>query len=115
MKPLASTTLRSKIFSFIIILLLVTASLFALLTVQTMNRHIINEVIRRAESLSKKSMAAVALEQPFSDTIKQTGGGTRVYEVKNGPDIFEIHTPMVFGSKQLGNVIVGINKSVLLF
>jgi putative nucleotidyltransferase with HDIG domain len=56
------TTLRFKIALFIIILLLVTATIFSLLTIQSMNRHILNEVIKRTESLSK-STAALA---PYS-------------------------------------------------
>lgn len=56
------TTLRFKIAFFIVILLLITASLFSLITVETMNRHISDEVIKRAESLCK-SMAALA---PYS-------------------------------------------------
>jgi putative nucleotidyltransferase with HDIG domain len=34
--------------------------------------------------------------------------------LKNGSDTFEILTPMVFKNKQIGNVIIGINKSALL-
>ncbi len=56
------TTLRFKIALFIIILLLVTATIFSLLTIQSMNRHILNEIIKRSESLSK-STAALA---PYS-------------------------------------------------
>jgi putative nucleotidyltransferase with HDIG domain len=56
------TTVRFKIALFIIVLLLITASLFSILTVQTMNRHILDEVIKRAESLSR-STAAMA---PYS-------------------------------------------------
>ncbi len=156
-------TLRFKIALFIIILLLITTSMFSILTVQAMNRHILDEVIKRGESLSK-STAAVA---PYSvlagdllgidyivskvkeanadveyvavtntgmkilahtdvtkrgerfnlslgDTIKETQDGTHVYEVKNGSDTFEILTPMFFKNKQIGNVVIGINKSVLL-
>jgi HD-GYP domain-containing protein (c-di-GMP phosphodiesterase class II) len=55
-------TLRSKIALFIVVLLLITASLFSLLTIQSMNRHILDEVIKRAESLCK-STAALA---PYS-------------------------------------------------
>jgi putative nucleotidyltransferase with HDIG domain len=163
MRTTLLSTLRFKIALFIIILLLVTTSLFTLLTVQTMNRHILDEVIKRTESLSK-STAAVApysilagdllgidnivskvkeanadveyvavtntemkilahtdvtkrgeLFNPlFSDTIKETRDGTRIYEMKNGSDSFEILTPMVFQNKQIGNVIIGVNKSVLL-
>lgn len=47
---------------FIAILLIITASLFTILTIQNMNRYMQNEVIKRAEALSK-SMAALA---PYS-------------------------------------------------
>ena len=157
------TTLRFKIALFILILLLVTASLFSILTVQTMNRHILNEVINRAESLCK-SMAALA---PYSilsgdllgidnvvskikdanpdvvyvavinadkkilshtdvarqgetfiphprDIIKENQDGTRVYEVPFGTDrVLEIVAPIAFDNKQIGQVIIGIDKSVL--
>jgi len=62
MKTSLHRTLRFKIALFIIILLLVTASIFSLLTIQTMNRYIFDEVLKRAESLSK-STAALA---PYS-------------------------------------------------
>src|SRR5512134_2750790 len=55
-------TLRSKIALFIIILLLITAALFSLVTIQTMNRRIVDEVVKRAESLGR-STAALA---PYS-------------------------------------------------
>ena len=55
-------TLRAKMALFIVVLLLVTATLFSLLTIQSMNRHILEEVIKRAESLCK-STAALA---PYS-------------------------------------------------
>ncbi len=54
--------LKFKIALFITILLLVTASIFTVLTVNTVNRYIMDEVIKRAESLSK-STAALA---PYS-------------------------------------------------
>ncbi len=56
------STLRFKISLFIAILLIITASLFTILTIQIMNRYMQNEVIKRAEALSK-SMAALA---PYS-------------------------------------------------
>ena len=163
MRATLLTTLRFKIALFIIILLLITASMFSILTIQTMNRHILDEVIKRGESLSK-STAAVApysilagdflgidyiaskvkeanadveyvavtntgmkilahtdvtqrgerFNLSLSDTIKETQDGTHVYEMKNGSDTFEILTPMFFKNKQIGNVIIGINKSVLV-
>src|SRR5574341_1552454 len=62
MKTRLFTTLRFKLALFIIVLLLVTAIIFSFLTVQTMNRHIADEVIKRVESLAK-STAAMA---PYS-------------------------------------------------
>ena len=157
------TTLRFKIAFFIIILLLITASLFSLITVQTMNRHIMDEVIKRAESLCK-SMAALA---PYSilsgdllgidnivskakgantdveyaavtnaemkilahtdiarrgetlypyprNIFKENQDGTRVYEVQLASEkLLEIVSPILFDNKQIGNVIIGINNSVL--
>ncbi|HEY6010522.1 MAG TPA: HD domain-containing phosphohydrolase [Nitrospirota bacterium] len=55
----AITTLRFKMAASIAALLLITATVFSVLTIQTMNRHILNEVIKRTESLAK-STAAVA-------------------------------------------------------
>jgi putative nucleotidyltransferase with HDIG domain len=163
MKTKLLTALRFKIAFFIIILLLITASLFSLITVQTMNRHILDEVIKRAESLCK-SMAALA---PYSilssdllgidnivskvkeantdveyvavtnaemkilahtdvarrgetfvpyprEIFKQNPDGTRVYEVQTASQkLLEIVAPIFFDNKQIGNVIVGINNSVL--
>ncbi len=62
MKSLVFKTLRFKISFFIIILLLVTTFLFTLITVPSMNRYVLNEIIKRTESLSK-SVAAIA---PYS-------------------------------------------------
>lgn len=157
-------TLRSKIALSIILLLLITASLFSLLTVQTMNRHIMREVVKRAESLGK-STAALAPYSILSEDLLGTdnivskikdanpdveyaavtdadmrilvhtdvakrgtafgpapgkmiavhGDGTLVYEVKNSASgFFEILTPIIFKDKKIGNVVIGINKSVLL-
>jgi len=157
------TTVRFKIALFIVILLLVTASLFSLITIQTMNRHILDEVIKRAESLCR-STAALA---PYSilssdllgidnivskvkdvntdveyvavtnaemkilahtdiakrgetfipsprDTFKENPDGTRVYEVQLATGtLLEIVSPILFNGKQIGSVIIGINKSVL--
>jgi putative nucleotidyltransferase with HDIG domain len=157
------STLRFKIAFFIVVLLLITASLFSLITVQTMNRHIMDEVMKRTESLCK-SMAALA---PYSilssdmlgiDNIvskakganadveymavtnaemkilahtdvarrgepfvpyprvifKESQDGTRVYEVQPASEkLLEIVSPILFDNKQIGNVIIGINNSVL--
>lgn len=163
MKSSLFTTLRFKISFFIVVLLLITASLFSVITMQTMNRHILDEVIKRAESLCK-SMAALA---PYSilsgdplgiDNIvakvksanpdveymvvtnadmkilahtdvarrgetfvpyprvifKENQDGTRVYEVQPATEkLLELVSPILFDNKQIGNVIIGINNSVL--
>ncbi len=163
MRTTLLSTLRFKIAFFIVILLLITASLFSLITIQTMNRHILDEVIKRAESLCK-SMAALA---PYSilsgdllgiDNIvakvksanpdveymavtnadmkilahteiarrgetfvsyprvifKENPDGTRVYEVQPASEkLLELVSPILFDNKQIGNVIIGINNSVL--
>ncbi len=157
------TTLRFKIALFILILLLITATIFSLLTIQSMNRHILNEVIKRAESLSKSTAAlapysilsgdilgldnivskvkeansdveyvAVADAQmkilahtdmarrgsefrlSAGELIKENTDGTRVSEVRRGPDnSFEVYAPVIFNNIPIGNVVIGVNKSVL--
>jgi putative nucleotidyltransferase with HDIG domain len=156
------STLRFKIALFIIILLLITASLFSLLTIQTMSRHIAREVIKRAESLGK-STAALApysilsgdllgtdnivskIKDANSDveyaavtdtdmkilvhtdiakrgskfkpapgkTIKTNGDGTKVSEVESSSSLYEILAPVIVNDKQIGSVVIGINRSVL--
>ncbi|HWR73772.1 MAG TPA: HD-GYP domain-containing protein [Nitrospirota bacterium] len=157
-------TLRSKIALFIIILLFITASLFSLVTIQTMNRRIMDEVVKRAESLGR-STAALApysilsedllgadnivskikdanpdveyaavtdtnrkilvhtdvtkrgetFEPATGKMVRVNGDGTLVYEVKRrSSGFFEILTPVLFKEKQIGNVFIGVNKSVLL-
>ena len=59
-------TLRFKISLFIIILLFVTATLFTLLTMQAMDREIMNEVVRRAETVGT-SMASAAYYSMLED------------------------------------------------
>jgi putative nucleotidyltransferase with HDIG domain len=47
--------------------------------------------------------------------IKENTDGTHVYEVENASDdLFEILTPIVMKNKQIGSVIIGLNKSALL-
>jgi len=163
MKIALLTTLRFKIALFIVILLLITASLFSLITAQTMNRHILDEVIKRAESLCKSTAALAPYSilssdllgidnivsklkeantdveyvavtnaemkilahtdiarrgEPFipspRNTFKESQDGTRVYEVQLATGtLLEIVSPILFDGKQIGNVIIGINQSVL--
>jgi putative nucleotidyltransferase with HDIG domain len=163
MKTPLYTTLRFKIALFIVILLLITASLFSLITAQTMNRHIMDEVIKRAESLCKSTAALAPYSilssdllgidnivskvkeantdveyvavtnaemkilahtdiarrgEPFTpsprNTFKESQDGTHVYEVQLATGtLLEIVSPILFNGKQIGNVIIGINQSVL--
>jgi putative nucleotidyltransferase with HDIG domain len=164
MRTTLFTTLRFKIAFSIFVLLLITASVFSILTVQSMNRHILGEVIKRTESLCKSTAAmapysilsndALGIDNIASkvkeanadvdyvavtdagmrilahtdvakrgavfhlspgDQIEEKGDGTRVSEVHRAADnSFEISTPIVFDKKRIGNVVIGVNKSVLL-
>jgi putative nucleotidyltransferase with HDIG domain len=162
------TSLRFKISVFVVFLLLITASIFSLITLQTMNRNITEEVIKRAESLCK-STAALA---PYSllandvlgidnivskvkeanadveyvvvtdagmkvlahtdvakrdtlfhlastgtvrEAVDNTMDNTHVYALHTlAGNLFEVYTPVFFNNKQIGNVILGINTSVLV-
>ncbi len=158
------STLRFKIALFIVILLLVTASIFSFLTAQSMNRHILDEVIKRTESLCRSTAALapysilsgdelgmdnivskvkeanadveyVAVTDAFMKVLahtevakrgvmfqlapggplKKSSDGTRVTEVRGASDSsFEVYTPVFFDNKQIGNVIIGVNKSALV-
>ena len=46
--------------------------------------------------------------------IEKAGDETSIYEVLEGKELFEIHTPMLFKERQVGSVIIGVDKSVLL-
>ncbi len=153
-----------KIFFFVLVLLITTTLVFYFITVQIMNKHIQNEVVKRAEGLSRSIAASAGFSflskdllgldnivykiknsnldveyiaivgtdnktivhsnisksgeilKPSSGRLfKESWDGTVVNEV-NGPygSIFEISSPIIFMNKQLGSVILGINKSVLL-
>ncbi|HEX9021551.1 MAG TPA: HD domain-containing phosphohydrolase [Nitrospirota bacterium] len=164
MKTTLLATLRFKLAFFIIILLLLTAAIFSLLTVRTMNRHILDEVLKRAESLGKSTAALAPYSilsgdllgmdnivskikeanddveyaavintelttlahtdianrggtfKPYRRSVfKENKDGTRVYETRSDTGaLFEIVAPVLFDSKQIGEVVIGINKSALL-
>jgi sensor histidine kinase regulating citrate/malate metabolism len=63
------TSLRFKISIFIIILLLLTASIFSIITFQSMNRNITEEVIKRAESLCKSTAAIASYSMLANDML----------------------------------------------
>jgi putative nucleotidyltransferase with HDIG domain len=159
------TSLRFKISVFVVFLLLITASIFSVITLQAMNRNIMEEVIKRAESLSKGTAALVPYSLLANDMLgidnivskvkeanadvvyvvvtdagmkvlahtdvakrdtlfhlaspaavsEAADNNTHVYAL-NTPagNIFEVYTPVLFNSKLIGNVILGVNTSVLV-
>ena len=157
-------SLRFKISVFIVVLLLLTASIFSILTLQTVNRNIMEEVIKRAESLCKSTAALAPYSMLANDVlgldnivskvreansdveyvavtdanmkvlahtdiakrdtlfrlapdgpIRAAVDNSRLYEL-NDPavNLFEVHSPVFFNNRQIGNVILGINTSVLV-
>ncbi len=56
------------------------------------------------------------LVQPAEGALlKSTGDGTALREVPlEGKTVFEVQTPIVFGDKKLGSVVMALNKSALL-
>jgi len=159
-----SANLRFKIAFFTVILLTTTSFVLCIMTVQIMNNYILNEIIKRGESVGKSIAASagysllskdllgldnlvfkakssnsdmpyVAIVDPDMKTIahsespmigetmpvspgrllRESDDGTTVRELTNpSGNIFEISCPIIFMKKTLGNVIVSINRSVLL-
>ena len=62
-------TIRFKLSLFVCILLIFTTVVFFLATVKILNRVILNEIIKRAESLSKSSAAAAAYSLISGDVL----------------------------------------------
>ena len=159
-----ASSLRFKFAFLVVILLTSTSFILCILTVQIMNNYILNEIIKRGESVGKSIASAagysllsrdrlgldnlvfkakssnsdmpyvaivdldmktiVHSETPMGgETIQASQGrlhrkaddGTTVIELPNPSGvIFEISCPIVFAKKTLGNVIIGMNKSVLI-
>jgi len=159
-----SASLRFKIAFFVVILLTSTSFALCIITVQIMNNYILNEIIKRGESVSKSIAASagysllsrdllsldnlvfkaklsnndmeyVAIVTPDMKAVAHSEGamsgesmpasqgrvimkridGTTVKELSRSADsIFEISCPVVFMKKDMGSVILAINKSVLL-
>lgn len=157
-----SGNIRFKLSLFITGLLAMTVFVFSLNAVKTMNQHILNEVVKRAESLSKSTAALAAYSILSQDllgidhivskvkmtnpdveivavvgmnekilahndiekrggkfhpvegiALKKDSDGTVVKEIKGHPENIDVSTPVVFNNKQIGTVIIRINKSVL--
>jgi len=159
-----AASLRFKFAFLVVILLTSTSFILCILTVQIMNNYILNEIIKRGESVGKSIAASagysllsrdrlgldnlvfkakssnsdmpyVAIIDPDMKTIvhsetpisgetipvaqgrlhRKADDGTTVIELPNPSGIiFEISCPIVFMKKTLGNVIIGMNKSVLV-
>lgn len=155
--------IRVKAALFVLLLLIATTFTLYVVTLRIMNEHILNEVLKRAKSMSRsiaiaagyssssqdivgldsivfKSKASnpdieyIAIVDPQNEIlvhsdIKKTGKtfmpaagtlirsdpeGTLIREVRGrvGP-IFEITSPTIFMKKNLGFVVLGVNKSML--
>lgn len=156
--------IRFKVSFFVLVLLVTTTVVFYFITLQIMNQRILNEVINRAESLSRSISSSAgysflskdllgldnivfkiqdsnpdveyiaiidndmktivhsdirkngeSLKPREGQILKTASNGTVIKAVSgfNGT-MFEIVSPVVFMNKELGSVILGINKSSLL-
>jgi HAMP domain-containing protein len=164
MQRFRSASLRFKIAFLTVVLLTGTSLALCIMTIQIMNNYILNEIIKRGESVGKsiavsagysllsndllgldnlvhkakasnsdmpyviivdRSMKAIAhSDAPFigqkiltsrGQLIRRAEGGTVIRELPNFSDtIFEISCPVIFMKKNLGSVIVGMNRTVLV-
>jgi putative nucleotidyltransferase with HDIG domain len=164
LRPASLFTLGFKLSLFIVVLVLVTTLVFSLITLRTMDQHIMDEVMKRAETLGKSaaelasysilshdmlgldtiaakikaanpdveyvaivrnSMTILAhsdidkretVFNPVSGSVLvRNSGDTIVNDIKSGAaDYFDIINPVVFQKKQIGTVVIRMNKSSLL-
>jgi len=155
--------IRVKTSLLVLLLLIATTLVSYTVTVQIMHDRILNEVVKRAESLSRSIAATAGYSSILQDILgldtlvskvkdsnqdienvaivdtggkilvhsdvdktgetyypsggrifKSNGDGTIIKEVTGTPgDFFEITSPIVFMEKNLGSVVLSINKSVL--
>ncbi len=156
--------IRTKTSLFVLLLLVLTTLGLYIIAARIMNQHILSEMIKRAEALSR-SMASsagynllsqdllgldnivykikssnqdieyIAIVNPAGEIlvhseigkagqkfspgegleIRKTEDGTVIKELqRKSGTLFEMSSPAVFMNKNLGFVIVGINKSVLV-
>ncbi len=164
LRPTSLFTLSFKLSLFIVVLVLATTLVFSLITLRTMDRHIMDEVMKRAEALGKSaaelaSYGILSHDMLGLDTIAtkikaanpdveyvaivrnsmkilahsdigqrdtvfnavsgsvlmRNSGDTIVNDIKSGAaDYFDIINPVVFQKKQIGTVVIRMNKSSLL-
>jgi len=60
------------------------------------------------------SLLGEQIERPVGTLIRKAQDGNRVYEGGNGQDSIEVRSPMTIKERRIGDVIIGINKSILL-
>jgi len=164
MMPAPFRKIRVKASLFVLLLLVATTLTLYIVTIRIMKEHILNEVLKRAESMSRSiaivagfsslsqdiiapdtfvfqnkdlnpDIEHVAIVGPHNEilvhsdikrvgtTFVPSGGmlirsdaeGTLVKEVlgKTGP-LFEITSPIVFMKKNLGSVVLVVNRSMLI-
>lgn len=156
-------SIRAKVSLFVLLLLVATTLIFYLITAQIMKQHVLQEVLRRAESLSlnigvsagysmlsrdllgldnmafrtksanpdieyvvivDKAMKIIAhsdikeqgrhFRAKEGSVFRQYEGGAVARQIASpSGDLFEIERPVVFMGRQLGSVMLGVNKSVL--
>jgi putative nucleotidyltransferase with HDIG domain len=164
LRPTSLFTLSFKLSLFIVVLVLVTTLVFSLITLRTMDRYIMDEVMKRAEALGKSaaelaSYGILSHDMLGLDTIAtkikganpdveyvaivrnsmtilahsdigqrdtvfnavsgsvllRNSGDTIVNDITSGTaDYFDIINPVVFQKKQIGTVVIRMNKSSLL-
>lgn len=163
-KRFRSASLRFKIAFCVVLLLTGTSFALCIVTVNITNNYILNEIIKRGESVSRSIAASAGYnlssrdllgldnlvykarssnhDVEYAAIIDSTGNtvvhselaasgeaarlkkgrllrkgadGAMVTEIFNpSGSLFEIACPIAFMNKDLGSVIIGINKSVLL-
>ncbi len=157
-------SIRAKATLYVLLLLMATTSVSYFITLRIQNAHIMDEIIRKAESLSRSVASAAGYNLISEDLL---GLDNMVFKIKNSnPDIsfiavvgaenevivhsdirkaegkiepaagtllksgedgtltreipalfeshFEVTSPIIFMEKNLGSVVLDINKSVLL-
>ena len=78
-KRLRSASLRFKIALFVVLLLTVTSSIFCVITIHIMDNYLMNEIIKRGESLAKGIALSAGYSRSSSDLL---GLDNLVYQAK---------------------------------
>lgn len=163
-RRLRSASLRFKIAFFTVLLLTCISFILCIMTIKIMDNYILNEIIKRGESVGKSIAASAGYNLLAKDLLgldtlvynakasnrdmpyvaivdsnmkaivhsdapligetmvithgrlfRRTADGTTVRELsESSGTIFEIVCPIIFMKRPLGNVVLGINRSVLI-